>query len=134
MYVRSKQEQRCRAPRYIHTHDHTHTGSEQTSPGCIRAITCLFHLQLVLGLQLSLQPFRASSVSQDRGYAFSQKSCVVNSCGFFNVIFLLLLPLGKCEPSIKYLQHEQQIAASVTKTGSRPGTPPADGNNFPSAG
>lgn len=65
------------------------------------------HLQLSLGLELSLQLFHASSVSQHLGYTSSQESSVVNSCGFFKATFLLLLPLGKSEPSIKYLQHKQ---------------------------
>lgn len=92
------------------TQIYTQSRSEQISAGCIWTIIYLFHLQLVLGLELSLQLFHGSGVSQASGYTFSQSSSVVNSCGFFYAIFLLLLPLGKSEPSSKYLQEDQQTA------------------------
>lgn len=95
---------------HMSTQIYTQSRSEQTSAGCSWTIICLFHLQLVLGLVLSLQLFQASGVSQDLGYTFSQKSSGVNSSSFFYAIFLLLLPFGKSEPSNKYLQQDQQTA------------------------
>lgn len=88
-------------------HRHTHTHTEQSSPALDIYLSNLSHPQLGLGMELSLQLFDASSVSQGTGYTFSQRSCVMNSCDLFSAIFLLLLPLGKPEPSIKYLQQEQ---------------------------
>lgn len=95
---------------YMHIHTNTHPTTEQRpeQPSSeYISEQSLFNLHLVLGMELSLQLFDASSVSQGTGYTFFQRSCVMNSCDFFNAIFLLLLSLGKPEPSIKYLQQEQ---------------------------
>lgn len=84
--------------------------------------TCLFHLHLMLGLELSPQLFHASSVPQDPSYTFSHEGSTINSHGFFNAIFPLLLPSDKSHPSTEYLQHREQIPGTITKTSSGLGT------------
>ncbi|KAF2976278.1 hypothetical protein EK904_002713 [Melospiza melodia maxima] len=84
-------------------------GEHSSGPCPALCMSCVHvgrEAQLGLGMELSLELFDASSVSQGTGYTFSQRSWVVN-CDFFSAIFLLLLLLGKPEPSIKHLQQEQ---------------------------
>lgn len=138
VYVGSKQQLGCGAPRYIHAHTHKHTSHNRAET---RAAQFWIHIWAI-----TLSP------PSGAGYGAVPAALWCQQCFSRHGLHLLskescdeLLWLFQCHlsspavPWQTWAKHQipttgTMRAASIIQTGSRPGTPPADSNTLPPTG